>query len=138
MNDATIDSAIPIAIKIENIYKNKLNILCLGTVKDLSNIYENSEFIVAPIFGGSGMKTKVAEAAGYGKFVFGTNEALIGYEKYIGEICALCKNKDEYIKNINNYKNILKTKKEILKIFNENYSIKAMSNNYSKVLLELR
>lgn len=122
----------------ENIYNNKKNIQCLGRVEDLNNIYQNSEFIIAPIFGGSGMKTKVAEAAGYGKFVFGSNEALIGYEKYIGEICALCKNKEEFIKKINNYKNILKTKKEIIKIFNDNYSIKAMSINYSKVLLELQ
>ena len=56
----------------------------------------------------------------------------------MGEICALCKNKEEFIKKINNYKNILKTKKEIIKIFNDNYSIKAMSINYSKVLLELQ
>ena len=122
----------------ENIYTNTKNIQCLGKVEELDNIYENSEFIIAPIFGGSGMKTKVAEASGYGKFVFGTNEALKGYEEYIGEICAICENKEEYITKINNYKDIIKTKKGIIKIFNDNYSIKAMSFNYSRVLSELK
>ena len=42
--------------------------------------------MVAPIFSGSGMKTKVAESSGYGKTVFATSEAIIGYEKFEGKI----------------------------------------------------
>lgn len=36
--------------------------------------------MVMPIFSGSGMKVKTAEALMYGKFLIGTKEAFEGYE----------------------------------------------------------
>lgn len=40
----------------------------------------NADFLIAPIFEGSGMKLKTAEALMYGKTVFGTTEAFEGYD----------------------------------------------------------
>ena len=60
------------------IFSDKIGLLI---ARNLSNSYKNSKFIVVPIFYGSGMKTKVAEAFSYGKTVFITKEASIGYEK---------------------------------------------------------
>ena len=55
-----------------------------------------------PIFSGSGMKVKTAEALMYGKFLIGTKEAFEGYE--IDEkIGILCNNANDFIKNINKY-----------------------------------
>lgn len=51
----------------------------VGGVADLAPWYRDAAVAVAPIFDGSGMKTKVAEALMYGKPVVGTPEAFSGY-----------------------------------------------------------
>ena len=62
---------------------------------------------------GSGMKTKIAEAASYGKIVLGTSEAIHGYEKFINKICIRCDNEKEFIYNINIFKKLLIDSKSI-------------------------
>lgn len=54
-----------------------------GYVDDLSSFYYSATAVVAPIFSGGGMKTKIAEALMYGKNIIGTEEAFVGYEKLI-------------------------------------------------------
>ena len=53
----------------------------IGAVDSLAEWYLKAHFVIAPIFDGSGMKTKVAEALMYGKTVIGTPEAFSGYEE---------------------------------------------------------
>ena len=57
------------------------NIRVIGQVDDLARWYLNACCVVAPVFGGSGMKTKVAEALMFGKRVIGTAEAFSGYDR---------------------------------------------------------
>lgn len=57
----------------------------VGTADDLAPHYAAAAAVIAPIFDGSGMKTKVAEALMYGKSVIGTREAFSGYEEVAGE-----------------------------------------------------
>ena len=109
----------------------------LGKVNDLSSLYENSEFVIAPIFSGSGMKTKVAQSAGYGKTIFATNEAIIGYEEFEGKIFIKCQNDLEFIDNIKNYKKLINKKEKVIEIFTKNYSIEAMSLNLNKSIKSL-
>lgn len=52
----------------------------VGAVDDLAPWYRDAAFAIAPIFDGSGMKTKVAEALMFGKRVVGTPEAFSGYD----------------------------------------------------------
>ena len=52
----------------------------VGAVADLAPYYAAASAVIAPIFDGSGMKTKVAEALMHGKQVIGTKEAFTGYE----------------------------------------------------------
>ena len=52
----------------------------VGAVDDLTPYYAATSAVIAPIFDGSGMKTKVAEALMHGKPVIGTREAFSGYE----------------------------------------------------------
>lgn len=52
----------------------------LGYVNNLDEYYYKADIIVMPIFSGSGMKTKTAEALMYGKTIQGTKEAFEGYE----------------------------------------------------------
>jgi hypothetical protein len=96
----------------------------------------NSLAVVAPIFLGSGMKTKVAEAASYGKVTIGTKEAFEGYENY-ESIGILCNVADDFVQNINKeyYKKF--DPKKIKKIYIDNYSIEAQRSRFKKLFLEL-
>ncbi len=69
----------------------------IGTVANLSEWYLNALFVIAPIFDGSGMKTKVAEALMYGKKVIGTPEAFSGYEHVIGRAGWCCSSPSDFI-----------------------------------------
>ena len=69
----------------------------VGAVDNLQEWYERAQFVIAPIFDGSGMKTKVAEALMFGKKVVGTPEAFSGYEGVAGEAGWLCRNAVEFV-----------------------------------------
>lgn len=70
----------------------------IGKVDSLRPYYQGAEAVVAPIFAGSGMKTKVAEAWMFGKRVIGTSEAFVGYEPVEG--CLVCRDADDFVKAI--------------------------------------
>lgn len=66
----------------------------VGAVDSLAKWYVDSHFVIAPIFDGSGMKTKVAEALMFGKKIVGSPEAFSGYEdvaERAGWACATAK-----------------------------------------------
>jgi hypothetical protein len=75
----------------------------IGAVESLEEWYVNSHFVIAPIFDGSGMKTKVAEALMYGKRIIGTPEAFTGYEDIVERVGVICHNSDEFIAEIASY-----------------------------------
>lgn len=52
----------------------------LGSVADLGPLYAQADLVVSPIFWGSGIKMKTAEAFMYGMPFVGTTEALEGYD----------------------------------------------------------
>lgn len=101
------------------------NINIVGTVDDIKPYYEASDAIIAPIFLGSGMKTKTAEALMYGKYIFGTKEAFEGYELNYDNVGALCNTKEEFILAIN-------TKLKKYKYKYNKYSRKCFEENYSQ------
>jgi glycosyltransferase involved in cell wall biosynthesis len=73
------------------------NIQVIGGVDSVAPWYEGAEFVVAPIFGGSGMKTKVAEALMFGKIVIGTPESFSGYENIVNRAGCSCETAEEFI-----------------------------------------
>ena len=52
----------------------------VGTVPDVTPYYAKAHCVASPIFWGSGIKVKTAEAFMQGKIVVGTDEALEGYD----------------------------------------------------------
>ena len=76
------------------------NIEVVGAVDDLGPWYLGAQFVVAPIFDGSGMKTKVAEALMYGKRVIGTTEAFTGYEDVAHCIGSICDTSEDFVRAI--------------------------------------
>lgn len=84
-------------------FKNVNNLNVVGSVDDLGKYYALADAVVLPIFLGSGMKTKTAEALMYGKYIFGTKEAFEGYDVDFSKIGGMCNNKEDFIKKINNH-----------------------------------
>lgn len=76
------------------------NVYLEGFVDDLSAYYRGAAFVVAPIFSGSGMKTKTVEAMSYGKTIVGTGEAFVGIDCDYARIGGLCRNADEFVRCI--------------------------------------
>jgi polysaccharide biosynthesis protein PslH len=72
----------------------------VGEVEDLSDWYQRAQFVVAPIFDGSGMKTKVAEALMFGKKIVGTPEAFSGYDDIAAKAGWICNSAAEFIRAI--------------------------------------
>ncbi len=66
------------------------NVEVVGSVDSLVSWYLDAHVIIAPIFDGSGMKTKVAEALMFGKRVIGTPEAFVGYESVLDRVGVVC------------------------------------------------
>jgi glycosyltransferase involved in cell wall biosynthesis len=69
----------------------------VGSVDNLADWYHRAKFVIAPIFDGSGMKTKVAEALMYGKKIIGSSEAFIGYENIIGKAGWVCNSPTDFV-----------------------------------------
>lgn len=64
------------------------NVYYIGRVTDeeLDQYYKRCDILIAPITGGGGMKTKVAEALMYGLPIIGTYEAFCGYDICIEDV----------------------------------------------------
>ena len=108
----------------------------IGAVDSLADWYRNAHFVIAPIFDGSGMKTKVAEALMFGKRIIGTPEAFSGYEnntKMLGTVCATAA---EFVEAINS------ATSEVLQVFDPklrelyevNYSFTAARSRLATIL----
>lgn len=82
------------------------NVEIIGAVRDLSVWYRGAHCVIAPIFDGSGMKTKVAEALMFGKRVIGTPEAFCGYEEIADQAGWICTNAKEFLNTIERVQNM--------------------------------
>lgn len=79
------------------------NIEVIGTVDRLDKYYYEADAVVIPILYGDGMKIKTAEAMMYGKPIFGTHEALEGYE--IEGVSGIyeCNDASDFVLKINDW-----------------------------------
>lgn len=75
------------------------NVHFIGRVDNLNPWYQCADAVIAPIFSGDGMKTKIAESLMFGKIILGTDESLIGYENIEH---YLCNSVQEFVDGITN------------------------------------
>jgi polysaccharide biosynthesis protein PslH len=78
----------------------RANVNVVGRVDALEPWYLDAKAVIAPIFDGSGMKTKVAEALMFGKRVVGTSEAFSGYEAIADRVGRTCDDAQSFISAI--------------------------------------
>lgn len=120
---------------MNKIFTSTENIEVHGYIEDLSQYYYQCDAVILPIFSGSGMKTKTAEALMYGCPIIGTKEAFEGYNLDFDLIGGLANSKTEMINSINRLKNNISIKEEAQKyarnIFNQFF-------NFDKTIAALR
>ncbi|MBC3941304.1 glycosyltransferase [Sphingomonas albertensis] len=76
------------------------NVELIGAVDDLAPWYAGATLVIAPIFDGSGMKTKVAEALMHGKRIAATPEALSGYADDVVAASWCCADADAFVRAV--------------------------------------
>jgi glycosyltransferase involved in cell wall biosynthesis len=111
----------------------------LGFVPDLSIVLFAADYVISPIFKGSGMKVKICESLMYGKNIIGTREAFSGYELEFERVGAVCNNKDEFINFINSkcYRIIKRFNAYSRQMFLEKYSFQATLGKFNELINEL-
>lgn len=109
------------------------NIEIVSDVPDLQPYILSSDYMVYPIFEGSGMKLKTCEALMYGKNIVATPEAFCGYDiERFDQIGACCTTRSEFIEAIQNLDlprfNIFSRK-----LYLEKYSYQASLKLFKKI-----
>jgi polysaccharide biosynthesis protein PslH len=120
-------------------FKKKLSnpkVEILGFVPDLSEFIMNSDFILSPVFKGSGMKVKTCEALMFGKNIIGTTESFEGYDVDPVKAGAVCNSKKEFIETINAIKSnqVKKFNDYNRKCYKEKYSFDATLIHFKELL----
>lgn len=108
----------------------------IGPVDSLAEWYRRARFVIAPIFDGSGMKTKVAEALMYGKKVIGTPEAFSGYDDVVEQAGWVCETPDEFVAAIASaQEEVTHSFDHSLRlIYEQQYSMAAATDRLRKIL----
>jgi len=83
---------------------NSSNINVIGACSDMAPYYYHADIVIAPIFSGSGMKTKTAEALMYGKTIVASTEAFEGYDIDKSLVGGEFNLSSEYINYINSFR----------------------------------
>jgi glycosyltransferase involved in cell wall biosynthesis len=110
------------------------NMRVVGSVKTLHPYYAGARAVIAPIFDGSGMKTKVAEALMFGKHVIGTSEAFRGYEQIADRAGWVCNGKDGFVAVLNALGSPPRFDPALRAIYEENYSRAALTRRLSAII----
>lgn len=76
-------------------------VMVRGFVEDLGQMYAEALCVAIPLISGGGMKIKTSEALMYGKYIFGTDEAFVGYDLDYDTIGGLCNTPEKFIDKIN-------------------------------------
>jgi polysaccharide biosynthesis protein PslH len=112
------------------------NVEVVGSVDSLVPWYLGAHVVIAPIFDGSGMKTKVAEALMFGKRIVGTPEAFSGYEDIADQVGWRCATADEFVDAISRGQREIELgfDPQLRALYEERYSLPAAKERLAKIL----
>lgn len=118
-------------------YEQNIGVKVIGSVQDLSQYYYTHAAVVLPILQGAGMKVKTAEAMMYGRRIFASDEALVGYDTADVPGITRCNTSDEYAEAINGYFNsgVLESyQKDVRKRYLEKYDTLCMKEKFDSFI----
>lgn len=82
----------------------KMKVEVYDFISNLNPFYNNANFVISPIFYGSGMKVKIAEALNFNKLIFCTSHSRIGYDFYsTNNKLVVCNSRNDFINKISTY-----------------------------------
>lgn len=113
------------------------NIKVTGFVNDINEYIEKCDFMVVPLFIGSGMRVKILEAMSKNIPVISTTIGCEGIEVEDGKSILIADDEFEFVQSINKIKsnNVYeKIRTNAKQIFESKYSIQALENMYAKVI----
>lgn len=90
----------------KNMAKLKASNDCLKDIEvvsdapDLRPYFEEADFMILPIFSGSGMKVKTCESLMYGKNILGSDETFEGYDVDGERVGGRCNTAEDYIQRL--------------------------------------
>jgi polysaccharide biosynthesis protein PslH len=117
----------------EQLEKNH-NVKVIGAVENLADYYLHADYVIAPIFEGSGMKTKVAEAFMFGKKIVATDQALVGYDNLPLDSYYACNTEEEFINALKFFDK--KFDQSLRDIYQQKFSPQAAERRLKKILLK--
>jgi glycosyltransferase involved in cell wall biosynthesis len=108
----------------------------IGETDSVAPWYAAATFVIAPIFDGSGMKTKVAEALMFGKKVVGSPEAFSGYEDIVQRAGWICHDAQQFAAAVEQAERETGTSfdNELRTLFLQNYSQAAARQRFHAIL----
>lgn len=108
----------------------------IGEVDNLAPWYLGAKAVIAPIFDGSGMKTKIAEALMHGKRIAGTSEAFTGYEEVAGQVGWICDTKDAFIAAVREIERVTLPRFDpaLRLLYERHYSFEAAKSRLAAIL----
>lgn len=107
------------------------NITVINDAPDLAPYFVEADFMILPVFAGSGMKIKTCESLMYGKNIIGSTETFEGYHVDVQKVGGECNTAEEYIKCLQKYidspiPRFNKYSRDIYMQYNSEESTKAM------------
>ena len=105
---------------------------------DLRPYFEEADFVVLPIFSGSGMKVKTCEALMHGKNILGTDEAFEGYMLDTEKIGGRCNTAADFIARLEGYSRcpVRRFNSYARSVYLQNYSDSATENIFRSIFNE--
>jgi len=123
---------------VRDLSKRYSNIIVTGTVESTEEYYQMSDVIVIPLFHGGGVKVKLLEALGYGKFVITTSKGIEGTLFKNGKELIIADTANEFIESCidayENPQNYNQIRENGYKIIEEKYTWEAIINEFEAKL----
>ena len=86
-------------LKKENECMSEIEVV--SDAPDLRPFIEAADFMILPVFAGSGIKVKTCESLMYGKNILGSDESFEGYDLDASKVGGRCNTAEEYIERLN-------------------------------------
>lgn len=119
--------------KIQEKYASVSNMIVIDSPVNLAPFYQHANLILAPIFTGGGIKTKIIEAFSFGKFVVSSAAAAVGFDNVPTSCIFIANGDNDYVTQINASIPSLR-RVEIIAEFEKYYSMHAKSILLKKLI----
>lgn len=123
--------------RLKEEYKEMRDIEVVNSVPDLKPYFEETDFMVLPIFSGSGMKVKTCESLMYGRNIIGSDETFEGYDLDASKVGSRCNTAEEFIAAIKHFAEhpVPKFNAYSRSVYLSKYSDSVVVENYRKLFL---